>query len=87
MEGVFLEVTPNRSIVFTNAFTVGWIPQTPSMVAFFTFAPEGRGTRYRAGARHWTEADHNQHEARGFIDGWTAVAGQLAALAEAAGQV
>ena len=41
MEGVFLEIVPDRSIVITNAFTKGWIPQ-----------------------------------------GWTIVAGQLAALAE-----
>lgn len=83
MEGVFLEVVPNESIVFTNAFTAGWIPQTPFIVAFFKFAPEGRGTRYRAGARHWNEADQKQHEAMGFIQGWNIVAGQLAALAEA----
>ncbi len=84
MEGVILEVIPNRSIVMTNAFTVGWIPQTPFMVGFFTFSPEGEGTRYRAGARHWDEAAHNQHEAMGFIEGWGTVAGQLADLAEAA---
>ena len=83
MEGVFLEVVPNESIVFTNAFTAGWIPQTPFMVGFFTFAPEGQGTRYRAGARHWDDAAQKQHEAMGFIQGWTVVAGQLAAIAEA----
>jgi uncharacterized protein YndB with AHSA1/START domain len=83
MEGVFLEVVPNRSIVFTNAFTAGWIPQTPFMVGFFTFVPEGEGTRYRAGARHWDEAARQQHESMGFDQGWTLVAGQLAALAEA----
>jgi uncharacterized protein YndB with AHSA1/START domain len=83
MEGVFLEVVPDRSIVLTNAFTAGWIPQTPFMVAFFTFAPEGEGTRYRAGARHWDEATLKQHEAMGFNQGWGIVAGQLAALAEA----
>jgi uncharacterized protein YndB with AHSA1/START domain len=83
MEGVFLEVIPNESIVFTNAFTVGWIPQPPFMVGFFSFVPDGRGTRYRAGARHWNEADQKQHEAMGFLQGWTVVAGQLAALAEA----
>jgi uncharacterized protein YndB with AHSA1/START domain len=83
MEGVFLEVAPNERIVFTNAFTAGWIPQTPFIVAFFTFAPEGPGTRYRAGARHWDEAAQKQHEAMGFVEGWTVVAGQLAALAEA----
>ena len=83
MEGVFLEVVANKSIVVTNAFTAGWIPQTPFMVAFFTFAPEGSGTRYRAGARHWDEAAMRQHESMGFVQGWTVVAGQLAALAEA----
>ena len=35
MEGVILEVTPNERIVFTNAFTVGWIPQKPFMVGLF----------------------------------------------------
>ena len=86
MEGVFLEIAPDERIVFTNAFTAGWIPQTPFMVGFFTFAPEGRGTLYRAGARHWDEAGQRRHEAMGFIEGWTTVAGQLAALAEAEGR-
>lgn len=84
MEGVFLEVRPHELIVFTNAFTVGWIPQTPFMVGFFEFANEGGRTRYTAGARHWDDATLRQHEAMGFQDGWTAVAGQLAELAEAA---
>jgi uncharacterized protein YndB with AHSA1/START domain len=83
MEGVFLEVVPNERIVLTNAFTAGWIPQKPFMVGFFTFAPEGNGTRYRAGSRHWDEATHKQHEAMGFHQGWSQVADQLAALAEA----
>ena len=83
LEGVFLEVVPNERIVFTNAFTAGWIPQKPFMVGFFTFAPEGRGTRYRAGSRHWDETSHKQHEAMGFNEGWRIVAGQLAELAEA----
>jgi uncharacterized protein YndB with AHSA1/START domain len=83
MEGVFLEVVPERSVVFTNAFTAGWIPQAPFMVGFFSFAPEGAGTRYRAGARHWDEAAMRQHEEMGFHHGWTVVAGQLADIAEA----
>ena len=33
--------------------------------------------------RHWTEDAYNGHKARGFEQGWTAVAEQLAALAEA----
>jgi uncharacterized protein YndB with AHSA1/START domain len=83
LEGVVLEVVPNERIVFTNAFTAGWIPQTPFMVGLFTFTPKGNGTQYRAGSRHWDEAAHKQHEAMGFKEGWGTVAGQLAALAEA----
>jgi uncharacterized protein YndB with AHSA1/START domain len=84
MEGVFLEVVPERSIVFTNAFSVGWIPQAPFMVGFFTFTPDGEGTLYRAGARHWNEDAMRGHEAMGFIEGWSTAAAQLAQLAEAA---
>ncbi len=83
MEGVILEVTPNRRIVLTDAFRAGWIPQTPFMVGFFEFTPDGGGTRYRAGARHWTQADLERHQEMGFEQGWRAVADQLAALAEA----
>lgn len=81
-EGVVLEVVPNRKIVFTDAFAAGWIPQSPFMVAIFTFEPEGTGTRYTASARHWNEETLKQHEAMGFIQGWGMVAGQLAEIAE-----
>ena len=84
MEGVILDIVPNRKIVFTDAFTAEWVPQTPFMVAIFTFAPDGGGTRYRAASRHWDAASHKRHEAMGFQEGWGTVAGQLAELAEAA---
>ncbi|MCW3477019.1 SRPBCC family protein [Limobrevibacterium gyesilva] len=83
MEGVILEVVPNERIVLTDAFTAGWIPQTPFMVAVMTFTPHGSGTLYRAASRHWNEAAHKQHESMGFKEGWGIVAGQLAELAEA----
>ena len=82
MEGVFLEIVPNRKIVVTNAFRAGWIPQDPFMVAIFTFEPDGDGTFYKACARHWSEAAMKQHELMGFTEGWGIVAGQLAGLAE-----
>lgn len=85
MEGVILEAVPNRRVVFTDAFTAGWVPQGPFMVGFFELTPKDGGTHYRAGSRHWNEVDHKKHEAMGFIDGWTKVADQLAALAEAEG--
>jgi uncharacterized protein YndB with AHSA1/START domain len=69
--------------VFANAFTAGWIPQTPFMVGLFNFSPEGRGARYRVGARHWDEAALKQHEEMGFTQGWGICAAQLAELAEA----
>ena len=83
MEGVILDVVANERIVMTNAFTVGWVPQTPFMVAIFTFTPEGRRTLYRAASRHWTAEAQQQHEAMGFEKGWGIVASQLAELAEA----
>ena len=83
IEGVFLEVIAGRRVVFTDAFSAGWVPQTPFMVGFFEFAPKGSGTHYRAGARHWDEASMQQHAEMGFIDGWTTVANQLAEIAEA----
>ena len=81
-EGVVLEVVPHRKIVFTDALSANWVPQSPFMVAIFTFEPEGTGTRYTASARHWTEETLKQHEEMGFVQGWGMVAGQLAEIAE-----
>jgi uncharacterized protein YndB with AHSA1/START domain len=82
-EGVFLEVTPGRRFVFTDAFTAGWLPQGPFMVGTMAFAEENGKTRFTGSARHWTREAYEQHKAMGFEQGWAAVAGQLAALAEA----
>ena len=82
IKSVYLEIVPDRRIVFTNAFASGWIPQPPFMVGHFTFEPTAAGTAYRAAARHWDELTCKQHEAMGFHTGWGQVADQLAALAE-----
>lgn len=84
MEGVVLEVVPERKIVFTDAFTAGWVPNEPFMLAIVTFEPDGAGTRYTARVRHWSAEAREKHEAMGFQEGWGAVADQLAALAESA---
>ena len=73
----------------TNAFTADWQPKTlmtsdcdfPT-VAIFSFEPEGSGTRYTGRVRHWDGEAQNKHEAMGFEQGWSIVAGQLAAIAE-----
>lgn len=83
-EGVFLEVVPDRRMVFTDAFKPGWIPQEPFMIGFFELTPDAGGTHYRAGARHWSKAALERHKEMGFEGGWSAVAAQLADLAEAA---
>jgi uncharacterized protein YndB with AHSA1/START domain len=79
----FLEVLPNARLVFTDAFRPGWIPQQAFMVVIVTFEREGAGTRYTARVRHWDEEALKRHEAMGFHEGWSVVAGQLAQLAEA----
>ena len=80
--GVFLEVVPNRKLVFTDAFAPGWVPTgQPFMVAEVTFEPLPDGkTKYVARAMHWTAEAKAQHEAMGFHAGWGACADQLAEL-------
>lgn len=82
-DGVFLEVTPGKRWVSTDAFLHGWVPATPFMIGIWEIAAETGGTRYRASARHWTDEALSQHEQMGFMPGWQAVADQLKALCEA----
>lgn len=82
-ESVFLDVVPERRVVFTNAIAPGWRPQSqpPLFIGVFEFEPDGDRTRYRASARHWREEDKSNHEAMGFEAGWGAVAAQLEEVA------
>lgn len=82
--GTYLELVPNRKIVFTDAFTGDWRPceGAPFMVAIVTFEPEGAKTRYTATVRHWTEEARARHEQMGFHKGWGQCADQLEALAQ-----
>ncbi len=80
--GVFLEVVPGERLVFTDAYTAGWVPSAkPFMTAILTFADEGAGTRYVATVRHWSAEDKRSHEERGFHEGWGKATDQLEALA------
>lgn len=82
MEGVFLEVEPERRIVSTDAFAHGWTPQEAFMVRIDTFADEGGKTRYTATAHHWTAEAKARHEAMGFAPGWNAATDQLEEVAK-----
>jgi uncharacterized protein YndB with AHSA1/START domain len=78
--GVYLEVVPNRRLVFTDAFTKAWQPSEKAfMVAEIEFEDIGNGqTRYTARARHWSADDMKAHEQMGFHEGWSKAAEQLA---------
>ena len=80
-EGIYLEVVPERRIVFTDAFRGDWQPAGPFMVGFFEFEPRGAQTLYRGRARHWTREAMEQHRAMGFEQGWGTVAAQWEAVA------
>ncbi len=80
--GVYLEVVPNRKLVFTDAYVKAWEPsEKPFMTAVVTFEPTADGkTNYTARVMHATVADREQHEKMGFHAGWGAAADQLEAL-------
>lgn len=82
--GVYLEVVPNKKIVFTDAFTRAWEPsEKPFMTGIIEFEDLGNGrTRYVATARHWTSEDRETHEQMGFHEGWGIVADQMAEIAK-----
>ena len=87
-EGSFLEVVPQRKLVFTDIFGADYAPVAVplsgaglSFAAILTFEPEGSGTRYRAVARHRSPEDAETHRKMGFHEGWGAAADQLEELA------
>lgn len=82
--GVYLEVVPQRKLVFTDAYVEAWTPSAkPFMTAIVTFEPQGGKTKYTAKAMHWTAEDRVAHEKMGFHDGWGKAADQLSDLLKA----
>ncbi|MFB2549901.1 SRPBCC family protein [Ensifer soli] len=82
-EGVYLEVVENERLVFTDAYTAGWVPtDKPFFTGIVTFEEEDGKTRYTARARHWKVEDARAHAEMGFHEGWGICADQLAALAK-----
>ncbi len=80
--GQYLEVVPNRKLVFTDAYVGDWVPsEKPFFTCVLTFEPEGNKTRYTAIARHWNAADREAHEKMGFHEGWGLCATQMEEVA------
>lgn len=81
--GCFLEVVPNRRLVFTDALGPGYRPNPSSfMTAYVLLEPQGSGTKYTAIAVHSNEEHRRQHEEMGFYDGWGTALDQLVAYAK-----
>lgn len=85
-DGTLLEFVPGERFVFTNMLGEGCVPQDAKpigIVGRLEFADAGEGrTRYRAIARHWSEADRKTHADMGFAEGWGMCADQLEEVAK-----
>ncbi|MEN9543311.1 MAG: hypothetical protein RLZZ598_144 [Pseudomonadota bacterium] len=81
--GCFLDIVPQRRIVFTSMLTADWRPATPwlGFSAVITLDDEGEGTRYVASVRHPDQATRDRHEQMGFYEGWGICIDQLDAFA------
>ena len=78
--GCYLEVVPNKRLVFTDTLLPGFRPSPkPFFSAALLLEPTATGTRYTAIAIHGNEETRKQHEEMGFHEGWGTVVDQLVA--------
>ncbi len=80
--GCFLQVVPERRLVWTDALQPRFRPgKNAFMTGIITMDPLGAGTRYRALVLHADAQARGKHEAMGFREGWGKATDQLVALA------
>ncbi|WP_090698855.1 MULTISPECIES: SRPBCC family protein [unclassified Beijerinckia] len=78
--GCYLEIVPNKRLIFTDALLPGFRPSPkPFFTAGLFLEPNGKGTRYTAIAVHGDEAGRKTHEDMGFHHGWSTVVDQMVA--------
>lgn len=78
--GCYLEIVPNRKLVWTDALLKDFRPSEGGfMTAILELIPHEKGTLYRATAIHKNEEGRKQHEQMGFKEGWGIVLDQLVA--------
>lgn len=81
--GCYLELVPNRKLVWTDALEAGYRPsrQEPHLSLRFTASvllePHGKGTKYTAIAMHSDDTSREKHDAMGFQAGWDKALEQL----------
>lgn len=86
--GCYLEVVPNRKLVWTGALLPGYRPANLGADVPFVFTaiielePSGTGTKYTATVMHSTADGKAKHAAMGFEQGWGKALDQLVALAK-----
>lgn len=84
-DGAYLEVVPEKRLVWTNAVVEGFRPNPERDDLGFRFTahvliePAGKGTKYTAVVMHAEPAAKKKHEAMGFFEGWGAACDQLVA--------
>lgn len=68
--GVFLAANDDL-IMFTDAFTPGWVPNPEKFfVGVYEFEEVEGGTKLTAKALHWNEEARQKHEEMQFFNGW-----------------
>lgn len=78
--GCFLEIIPNRRLVWTDALGPGYRPAAePFMTGVIQLERRGEGTLYTAIARHSDAATMAKHREMGFEVGWGIALDQLIA--------
>ena len=76
--GCYLEIIPNRKLVFTNAVGADFRPtEKPFFTVSINLEPHGTGTKYSVIAMHKDEATRQKHEEMGFHTGWGMCLDQL----------
>jgi uncharacterized protein YndB with AHSA1/START domain len=86
--GCYLEIVPNRKLVWTDALEGGFRPAGPDpgagfrMTATLLLEPVAGGTKYTAIAMHSDAGARKKHEDMGFHEGWGKALDQLVAHAK-----
>jgi uncharacterized protein YndB with AHSA1/START domain len=79
--GCYLEIVPERKLVFTDALSGGFRPtEKPFFTAAITLEPHGTGTKYTVIAKHKDAAARQTHEDMGFQTGWGQCFDQMVVL-------
>lgn len=85
--GCFLEIIPDRKLVWTSALGEAFRPNAIDAAGFpFTgmieLSPHGEGTKYVATVLHHNEKDRGIHAQMGFEAGWGAALDQMVTMIE-----